>query len=263
MKIGLVHLSSKVPQEAVEGLLGMLEGAGAQAVALSSEEEIGGVDRLVVLGGDGAMLRAARRASEQGIPLVGINYGTLGFLTEFERGEEARAVRLVLDRDCPSVRRTMLEVRFGQRRAFCLNELALMRRIAPDSEDAVVKIAAEIDGAYAGEFTADGLIVATPTGSTAYSLSAGGMILAPDCAAFLLTPVNAFSMRSRPIAFPDSARLTFSFPEGGKVVLHGDGIFLGEANGGDTVTVTRSDRYATFLTEGKENFFRRLTEKIN
>ncbi len=263
MKVGIFYHENKVSPKVVSGLLALLNERGAEVECFSSEDAIHSVDRLIILGGDGAVLRAARRASVLGIPIVGVNYGRLGFLTEFERGEEAAAVELALDEHCRLLHRAMLEVRHGDKVMYCLNELALMRRIAPDSEDAVVRLSVEIDGTPAGEFTSDGLIVCTPTGSTAYSLSAGGIILTPDCNAFLLTPVNAFSMRSRPIACADKSELTFSLPHGGDVVMHCDGIFLGEMRQGDLVTVRKSQRYATFLTKGRGDFFRRLTEKIN
>lgn len=260
MKVGILYHKNTVPEEAVlkiERLLGSVP-----SVRFCSEEEISGIDRLIVLGGDGAMLRAARRASALDIPLVGINYGTLGFLTEFERGEETDAVSLLLDEHCACVKRSMLEACVGGTPFYCLNEIAFMRRIAEDAEDGVVRIGVTVDGIQAGEFTADGLILSTPTGSTAYSLSAGGSILTPDCEGFLLTPVNAFSLRSRPIVCPDKSVFSFTFPEG-ILAVHGDGKFLGEVRCGDTVKVRKSVRFATFLAKDKHDFFRRLTEKIN
>lgn len=262
MKAGIFYHEKKVPGEVIAQLVAAFAARGIDVVLFSSEEEIGGVDRLLVLGGDGAMLRAARKSAEAGIPLVGVNYGHLGFLTAFERGEEARAVRLLADEHAECLSRAMLEAEFRGERVHCLNELAFMRRIAPDSKDGVVHLRVTIDGSPAGEFLSDGLIVSTPTGSTAYSLSAGGCILTPDCEAFLLTPVNAFSLRSRPIACSDRSVLSFTFPEG-TIVLHGDGKFLGEAGKEDVVTVKKSTRKAIFLAEQKSDFFRRLTEKIN
>lgn len=258
MKVGIFYHTKKVAPQAARAFATRFE----DAVLFSSEEEIGGVDRLVVLGGDGAVLRAARRASALGIPLVGVNFGTLGFLTEFSKEEADEAAALVSDAHCDVIRRAMLEAEVCGKTAHLLNELALMRRIAPDSEESVIRILAAIDGKQAGEFVADGLIVATPTGSTAYSLSAGGSVLTPDSENFLLTPVNAFSMRSRPIVCSDKSELAFSFPGNGAVVVHGDGEFLGEIGRGETVKVRRSSRAALFLTRDKTDFFRRLTEKI-
>lgn len=260
MKVGILYHKNTVPQEAVCKIVQLL--GSVPSACFCSEEEIEGIDRLIVLGGDGAMLRAARRASALDVPLVGVNYGTVGFLTEFERGEEEAAVRLALDDGCALVRRVMLEAQVKGTSFYCLNEIAFMRRIAEDAEDGVVRIGVTVDGIQAGEFVADGLILCTPTGSTAYSLSAGGSILTPDCEGFLLTPVNAFSLRSRPIVCSDKSVFSFAFPEG-TLAVHGDGKLLGEVHSGDVVTVKKSRRFATFLAKDRHDFFRRLTEKIN
>ena len=156
----------------------------------------------------------------------------------------------------------MLEAELNGEKFDCLNELALLHPVAPGKENKVVTISVTIDGSHAGEFVADGLIVATPTGSTAYSLSAGGSIMTPDCATFQLTPVCAFSMRSRPIAYSDRSELCFSLPQGA-LVLYGDGVYLGEAGAADRLVVRKSARSVTFLTRGLGEYFRRLTQKIN
>lgn len=255
MKFGIYYHEKKVPPETVKKLERLLK----DATAFTSMERFPKVDRLAVLGGDGAVLRAARKAAEVGVPLLGINFGNLGFLTEFERDELEEAAELLLRPSCPVMERAMLEITLGTQKFYCLNELSIMRK-TDVSHGGVVRIRAEIDSHPAGEFTADGLIVATPTGSTAYSLSAGGSILTPDCEAFLLTPVCSFSLRSRPLVCSDKSVLTFSFPERTSVVIHGDGRYLGETP--DEITVRRSERCAAFLTRGKIDFFRRLTEKI-
>ena len=263
MKVGIFYYPNRVSFDVVQDVAAIIESYGSNSVLFPADVEIAGVDRLIVLGGDGAVLHAALRASELQIPLVGVNYGTLGFLTEFERGEISEAVKLVHDKTCEIVHRSMLEVMIGKNKHFCLNELSIMRKITPETNDAVVRISVKIDGCPAGDFTADGLILATPTGSTAYSLSAGGSILTPDCEAFLMTPVNAFSLRSRPIACSDKSEFAFVLPEKNSVVLHGDGKFLGEVKEGEVVTAKKAERYAAFLTKEKNRFFRRLTEKIN
>lgn len=260
MKIGIIYNDKQVERSVPLFLREEIVRLGGDAELLGAEDVSDGFDRLAVLGGDGTVLRAARRASEFGIPLIGVNFGTLGFLTEFERDEVGRAVGPLLDEACPVLPRAMLEVFFGGRSVHLLNELALLRGVSPDSGSGVVKISVEIDGSFAGDFSADGLIVATPTGSTAYSLSAGGSIMTPDCETFLLTPVCAHSLKSRPIACSDKSVLTFSFRE--PVVLYGDGEFLGEIRGEEALTVRKSPRKALFLTRDPRGFFRRLTGKL-
>lgn len=263
MNIGIYYNCEKVDKKIVDKLVRKINAAGGNAVVFSEAERIGGVKRLLVLGGDGTMLHAARQTAALRIPLVGINYGHLGFLTEFERGDEEKALELVLDSDCPLLECTMLEVDFNKRKALCLNELSLLRGVGADCDNRAVKISVTIDGSAAGVFNADGLIVTTPTGSTAYSLSAGGSIMMPECGTFQLTPVCAFSLRSRPIAYPDRYELQFFLPKHCKVVLCGDGIYLGEAGECDEIKVRKAKSAALFLTRNKHDCFRRLTEKIN
>lgn len=262
MKIGIYYNSKQVDEGTACGLAAEIAKKGGEAVLFSCAEEIKGVDRLIVLGGDGTVLHAAKRTSQLDIPLVGVNFGNLGFLTEFERDEANNAVSLALEGKEILVR-SMLEVNLNGSVSHCLNECSVLRPVSPEAMGGVVSLSVEIDGSGAGEYPADGLIVATPTGSTAHSLSAGGSIMTPDCATFLLTPVCAFSMRSRPVAYPDSSTLTIALNDNKRVFLYGDGVFLGEAGKGDVITVKKSGRRALFLTRSRAGYFYRLTEKIN
>lgn len=263
MKIGIAYNAKQVDSEAVAHLAALIGRAGGSPAVFSPEDGIAGVDRLIVLGGDGTVLHAAKRASELGIPLFGINYGHIGFLTEFEQDEAEKAVGLVLDERPDIIVRALLEVDFNGVKKDCLNELALLREVSRGKDIHAGRLSVTIDGSSAGDFTADGLIVATPTGSTAYSLSAGGSILTPDCAAFLLTPVCAFSLKSRPIVYPDASVLSFSLGGDESLLAYGDGEFLGKVQAGDELSVKKSGRTATFLTRSRHEFFRRLTQKIN
>ncbi len=257
MKIA-IYSNDRVPSGEAERLCAELSARGASAVCVKDPEALTGFDRIAVLGGDGTLLRVAKAAR---VPIVGVNYGRLGFLTEFERGEE-EVVSLLLDGSCPTLTRTMLSVRIGGKEHLCLNELALLRRIAPDRSNRVEKISVAIDGCPAGDYVADGLIVATPTGSTAYSLSAGGSILMPDCAAFQLTPVCAFSLKSRPVVYSDRSALTFTLAASDELMVYGDGVFFTNIKVGDELTVRKAEQTAVFLTRDKRNFFPRLMQKL-
>ena len=157
----------------------------------------------------------------------------------------------------------MLETTLCGKTHVCLNELALLRGISPESHNRVEKITVAVDGTPAGDYACDGLIVATPTGSTAYSLSAGGCIMMPDCETFLLTPVCAFSLRSRPIVFPDTSELTLSLSADDALMAYGDGDFLGVVGEADKLTVKKSALSAVLLTRNEHGFFARLSQKIN
>ncbi len=262
MKVGIYYNAAQAEPSDSERLARILTDRGCEVQLFDDTEAVCSVDRLVVLGGDGTVLRAAKRAAELRIPLVGVNYGRLGFLTEFERGETEAAAKLVLDGNAALIRRSMLEVDLNGRRTYCLNELALLRGVSEERDNRVARISAVIDGGSAGDFYADGLIVATPTGSTAYSLSAGGNIMTPECATFLLTPICAFSMRSRPIAYSDDSDLLLRL-EGDRMIAYGDGVSLGTVGRDDVLTVRKAERSALFLTRDRHSFFRRLTQKLN
>jgi NAD+ kinase len=263
MNIGIFYNTLQTEQSAVRTLMRMIEDSGGKPLVFSELDRVEGVDRLIVMGGDGTMLHAARKASESDIRLVGINYGHLGFLTEFERGEEASAVKLAMDESCPLLERAMLEVDLNGKKTFCLNEVSLLRGVGENCGNKTVKIFVTIDGSAAGVFNADGLIVTTPTGSTAYSLSAGGSIMMPECSTFQLTPVCAFSLRSRPISYPDRYELQMFLSESGSVSVFGDGSYLGQAGKNDKISVRKASRKVIFLTRNKHDCFRRITQKIN
>lgn len=262
MKIGVYYNGEQVSQATANEFAHMVEAEGAKAVIFSHEEEIATVDVLAVLGGDGTLLRAARRAAMLSVPLFGVNFGRLGFLTEFERDELLPAARFACKKDSDRLERAMLEVCFGKKSVVCLNECSLLRRVSPDENNKVVRVKFRLDGREGGEAAADGFIVATPTGSTAYSLSAGGGILTPDCDAFIFTPVCAFSMRARPIVYPAAGVLTLSAAED-ELLLYGDGKFLGEAARGEEVTIRKAPHGAVFLTRDRHGFFAKIAEKIN
>ena len=260
MKIGIFYNDRQTDRENAACLAQTIERLGGEAFIFADVSKMKG-DRLIVLGGDGTVLRAAKRAAELGIPLVGVNYGNLGFLAEFERGEEEKAVRLAMS-ECATLSRSMLEVELDGKKHYCLNELSILHPVNEHKPSGVAKISVEIDGSKAGDFAADGLIVATPTGSTAYSLSAGGCVMTPDSKTFMLTPVCSFSLRSRPIVFPDSCTLTLAFAQDA-LILYGDGDYLGTVSGQSRLSVKKAERTALLLTADPGGYFRRLTQKIN
>lgn len=263
MKIGIYYNPMQTSKEVAAAFAARISVLGGEASVFAEAGQAVGCDRIVVLGGDGTILHAARFASEWNIPLMGVNFGRLGFLAEFDRNEMENAAMLAVDENCPVMERSMLEVSLNGNRSYCLNELSILRETRAGACGRTTRISVTIDGSRAGDFNADGLIISTPTGSTAYSLSAGGSIMTPDCNTFQLTPVCAFSLKSRPIAYPDRCELRIILPEERKLVLNGDGIFLGELMQCDELIVRKSSRKATFLTRNKNEYFRRLTQKIN
>lgn len=244
-------------------LIEALRGAGIPFAEFTEVDAIGGVDVLVVLGGDGTILKVAIEAGRRGIRVLGINAGNLGFLTEFEGDQVQEAVRL-LSGKYDTERRSVLEVVVNGNSFYALNEAVFQRRYEPEADDNVVAVCAEIDGKKVDEFVGDGIIISTPTGSTAYSLSAGGSILTPGIAAFILTPVCAHSLHNRPIVYADSSLLRVRLSERrAGVALYCDGKPVGDLHYGDKILLKKADFGVEFIKNKDSNFFDRLLFKLN
>ena len=177
-----------------------------------------GARLLVTLGGDGTLLSAARLAAERDIPILGVNLGRLGFLTELEVDELCDGLRRFLEGDYRIDERTLIAVsveRGGRRvrAAVGLNEVVLQR----EAEDGLVRLRLMVDGQEIGQIDADGLIVATATGSTAYALAAGGPILDPTLEELVLVPMSPFALTVRPIVLSPRAGVTVELPRSSAV----------------------------------------------
>ena len=203
-----------------------------------------GVDLAIVLGGDGFMLEAARRACVSGIPILGINMGRVGYMTELEM-DELYLIDKVFAGEYTIDERAMLSVELltgkghTKRCSYALNEAV----IANGSTARIVDLSLSDNGVPIYELRADGLVIATPTGSTAYSLSAGGPIVDPKLSCFCVTPICPHSLLARPLVFPDTARLEVKNTCAREKVLHLtlDGRVTYDLYYGDTVIVTRSE----------------------
>lgn len=233
---------------------------------LPQEELFAAAECIVVLGGDGSLLDAARRAAPQKKPLLGVNMGHLGYMTELEMNELDLLARLTKD-DFTIDERAMLSVGVytenGKRRAesFALNDAVI-------SNGSVARIV-DIE-LYEGDrlicaYRADGVIVATPTGSTAYSMSAGGPLTDPHLPCLLVTPVCPHSLSARPILFRDDAVLGLKniCKREKMLYLTADGRVNFEIFPGDTVRVTRAEMTARFVRLRQGTFYTRLQQKMN
>ena len=158
----------------------------------------------------------------------------------------------------------MLDVFVGDKCFSALNDLVIQRNTGGENFRNTVNLHAEIDGTTVDNFSSDGVIVSTPTGSTAYSLAAGGSVLTPDLNAFILTPICPHSLHSRPVVFGDSSVLKISpLNTSAPLGLIVDGKVVGEIKCGETVTVKKSENYAEFITENDKDFFNKLLIKLN
>lgn len=233
---------------------------------LPIEEVCANADCIVVLGGDGSLLDTARRAAPLGKPLLGINLGHLGYMTELELNE-LELLELVVKNECEIDERAMLSVSVYTQsgglkgESFALNDAV----ISNGSVARIVDIELYEGGEKVSTYRADGLIVATPTGSTAYSMSAGGPVIDPHLPCLVVTPVCPHSLTTRPLLFRDDATLKIkNICQREKMLyLTVDGRINFEIYRGDTVRVTRSPMTTKLIRIRKGGFYNRLQQKMN
>lgn len=226
--------------------------------------DLEGLDVLFVLGGDGTILMIASECARYGVKIIGINYGHLGFLAEFEPEKVKEAVELVCSGSYKTVKRSMLEIVCGEKTFYALNDLVVQRSTGGNEFSNTVDIRAEIDGCIVDNFSSDGIIISTPTGSTAYSLSAGGSVLTPDINAFIMTPICAHSLHSRPVVYNDNSLLEiFPLSANTPVNIVVDGRVVANMCGSGSVKVKKSGYFVHFITRDDKGFFKKLLIKLN
>jgi NAD+ kinase len=229
------------------------------------EELAGQVDLIVVLGGDGTLLAAARAVGERAVPLLGVNLGTLGFLSETSGDALFEALESALDGRLVVAERMRLEVtveRGGEtlERCLALNDAV----IGKSALSRMIDLETRADGARVTTYHADGLIVATPTGSTAYSLSAGGPILLPEGRSIVLTPICPHTLTQRPLVLPGKCRVEILVLDtrGGEVHLTVDGQVGIQLEEGDRLHITRSEHPTRLLVSPGRSRFEVMREKL-
>ena len=175
----------------------------------NSPEDLEDIDFIISLGGDGTLLDAVTFVGDKGIPVLGINYGRLGFLAGTGKDELHTAVKALVQRTFMPDKRTLLHLDANMPLfnglAFALNEFTIHKK----DTSPMIKIHTYINGEFLNTYWADGLIVSTPTGSTGYSLSCGGPVVFPESASFVVTPVSPHNLNIRPLVVPDNAIISF------------------------------------------------------
>jgi NAD+ kinase len=221
-------------------------------------------DLIIVLGGDGTMISTARMIGDRQVLVLGVNYGSLGYLTEFRIEEMFPALEPILDGEYEVDSRVML--RAGH---FRNDELIDEGRVLNDvvinkaALARIIEIEVSLDGHFVNSFRADGLIVSTPTGSTAYNLSAGGPIVYPSMNAIVLTPICPFTLTNRPIVIPDSAEIELKLiQENEGVVLTLDGQIGYTMKTGDRVFIRKSRTTFNIVQPPNRNYFDVLRNKL-
>jgi len=232
-------------------------------------EEIGRRAKLaIVIGGDGTVLGTARHLAPFDVPLLGINHGRLGFITDIALEQARQAITDILAGRYSSEPRMLLEgsVWRGNQKmygALALNDVVLNRA----GRGGMIELRVELDGIFMYSLRADGLIIATPTGSTAYALSASGPLVHPAMAAMVLVPVAPQTLSNRPIVLPDSGELQLTLTASGRVEIgssvHFDMQTWSDLMPGDTVRVRRSPHTIRLLHPEGYSFFSTLRHKLN
>lgn len=227
---------------------------------LDLDELVRDVDCVLSFGGDGTLLSTARAVGTLQKPILGVNIGKLGFLTEVEVAELYRAIEKIQRGDYQIEQRMVLEASWGEpvRKDFALNDFVIVRRDAAR----VIRIRAEVNGEFLNTYTADGLIVASPTGSTAYSLSSNGPILSPTLQAFIINPLCPHTLTVRPLVINSDQVITLHVEKGYTALFSADGQEEAEIDEGTVVTIREASHKVHLIRLGERTFFEVLRAKL-
>ena len=245
--------------EQTRDALGLTERPGHTLAQIGAEAEVA-----IVLGGDGTMLSIARDLAAHDVPLIGINFGRLGFITDIALHQMPEVLAPMLHGHYEADRRTLLEsdvlhAGLTALRTHALNDVVISHGVT----GGLIEFTVRVDGATMYTQRADGLILATPTGSTAYALSANGPILHPSLNGLVLVPVAPHTLSNRPIALPDDVEIEIELTEARDASAYFDMQSLSELQAGDIVRVRRSRHVATLLHPAGYNYFATLRQKLH
>jgi NAD+ kinase len=212
----------------------------------------------ITLGGDGTILHCIQNCIKFSIPILGINVGTLGFLTEIEVDQIKTAITALKNNVYGIERRRLLQLDLNGKEYVALNEVVFFRNTA-----SLIKILLTVSDSIVDEYSSDGLIVATPTGSTAYSLSAGGSIISPESPVFALTPINAHTLRSRPMIVSDHNKIELKLLNHATANIYIDGKEVAIIDCFSKIELSKSKQVCRFVRiDGCDNFYKKLAKKL-
>lgn len=225
------------------------------------------LDIIIVLGGDGTLLHIAEKAARHGIPVLGINLGNLGFLTELSEDETFQALNHILAGKVTVENRLMLKVRLLSQNEttdyrYALNDVVINK----NALDRILRLSTRAGEEYITTYKADGLIFSSPTGSTAYNLSAGGPLVYPGLATITVTPICPFMLSSRPIILPADKRLTTRFDAGqsterAQIII--DGKESWEMQDGDELEIETANQSLQLIVSSTRDYFTILRNKLH
>jgi len=274
----LVALHKAGVGEAIKQLVALLEGSGVEVVMpkevadllgrpnFASVEDLGKVDVLIALGGDGCVLSAAHIAAPNNVPILGIRIGGFGFLAEVELEHVEEALKKLLAKDFWLDERTMLQAELWHGENLVWSASGLNDAVALKSPTSPLPVwEVFVNDEFLARYPADGVAVATPTGSTAYTLSAGGPVLAPDVDAFLLMPMYAHTLTLRPLVLPSKAKVTIQLlpqrrPVEGEITV--DGQVSHQVLPTHRLVVLKAPMKARIIRFHGSSFYERLRQKL-
>jgi NAD+ kinase len=238
----------------------------ASVTSLAIEQLPKHCDLIIAVGGDGTFLTAARAAADFDIPLLGVNLGRVGFLTDISPEQLLKHLEQILLGKFKTEQRRLLQaviIRDGNiiHRQTAVNEVVVHRWVTPS----MIEIVTSIDGVYLNTQRSDGLIVATPTGSTAYALSAGGPILHPDLPALVLVPLNPHTLSNRPIVVDDAVEIEIRFSQTRQInaLVTCDNMEIPDVLIGDKIVIKTAEKPIRILHPEDHDFFHILRSKLN
>lgn len=218
----------------------------------------GAPDLIIAVGGDGTVLSAASAAIEHDIPLCGINVGRVGYLAEFEVHEVEELVAALVDTTYHVVERSVLRIDVGERSALAVNDAVVEKVIS----QRIIEVAVEVNDRPLATYRTDGIIVATPLGSTAYSLSAGGPVVDPSLDAMVITPIAPHSLLTRPVVVAPDAHVVMTVDVDRPARVNVDGREFASVDPGGAVRVRKSDRSVRFISLGRHPFPQAVREQF-
>ncbi|HEV8137018.1 MAG TPA: NAD(+)/NADH kinase [Pyrinomonadaceae bacterium] len=237
---------------------------GCAVKEVPTEKLAASVDLILVLGGDGTMIATARMIEDLEVPVLGINYGGLGYLTEFRIEELYSALGSILDGNYRLDKRVMLRT-LHQRGDEVINRNRVLNDVVINKSALarIIEIDVYLNDQFVNSFRADGLIVSTPTGSTAYNLSAGGPVIFPSMNAIVITPICPFTLSNRPIVVPDDAVIELRLKTDQEdVALTLDGQVGFPLKIGDRVVIQKSRTTFNLIQPSNRNYFDVLRDKL-
>jgi NAD+ kinase len=240
-------------------------GSGLNGYPVMGIEEIGKTcDLAIVVGGDGTMLGYARQLAPHKVPMIGINQGRLGFITDIPLSEVERTLEAMLGGAYEEDNRALMRAKVWRDGHCVSNALALNDVVVnKGAASRLVELQVHVDGQFVFDLRADGLIIATPTGSTAYALSSNGPIMHPDLRGLVLVPISPHTLSNRPIALSDRAVLDITLVRAADARLHFDGQPQYDLIEGDRVVVQKATHAITFVHPPGYSYYAMLREKLH